>query len=296
MPLVLVIEDDPTTRLLHSRALSDLQGCTAVAVSSVAEARIMLASGQVDLLVLDLRLSDGTGLDVLQSVQASQPEAQVLVVSAFPQDLPNTGLDSARISVLRKPVAAADLRARVLDRLAMLSPATTFSLAEYVQMACLGQHSVTLVISDDEGSGRVTVHEGKVWAAHCQGLTGTEAFFALSTNSGRAVQVAPVRGAVGARNIQLPWEAILIEAARRIDEACRHTAEPDAPVSSSSGDSLAIEVDDLVARGVRAVVARDYHLAVGLLERARDLAPGNRVVRHRLERLYQLGYGHVPSD
>jgi DNA-binding response OmpR family regulator len=62
-PRVLHVEDDPDIVRLVNFAVRDLADITAV--STVAEARKVLAQGAVDLMILDVGLIDGSGLALL---------------------------------------------------------------------------------------------------------------------------------------------------------------------------------------------------------------------------------------
>jgi CheY-like chemotaxis protein len=60
-----VVEDDPQVLRLFAEALARV-GCEVVSCSSVAEANLRIESDGADVMVLDLRLRDGHGLEVLR--------------------------------------------------------------------------------------------------------------------------------------------------------------------------------------------------------------------------------------
>ncbi|KQS17308.1 response regulator [Frigoribacterium sp. Leaf186] len=66
---VLVVDDDFYVADLHRRQVEQLPGLRALpAVGTVAEVRRVLAERPVDLLLLDVHLPDGSGLDLLREV------------------------------------------------------------------------------------------------------------------------------------------------------------------------------------------------------------------------------------
>jgi DNA-binding NtrC family response regulator len=78
---VLVVDDERLIRSSLERALAAL-GHQAEAADSVAAARAALARKRFDLVVLDLKLPDGGGIEVLQRIVAESPETKVVVITA----------------------------------------------------------------------------------------------------------------------------------------------------------------------------------------------------------------------
>jgi DNA-binding NtrC family response regulator len=78
---VLVVDDERLIRSSLERALASL-GHQADAADSVAGARAALSRRRYDLVVLDLKLPDGDGLDVLRAIVAESPETKVVVITA----------------------------------------------------------------------------------------------------------------------------------------------------------------------------------------------------------------------
>ena len=78
-PRVLHVEDDADVRAViaaQAARLADFEGA-----ASLAEARLRLQSQRYQLLLLDLELPDGSGLDLLQEVQCNQPQLPVIILS-----------------------------------------------------------------------------------------------------------------------------------------------------------------------------------------------------------------------
>ncbi len=79
---ILVVEDRPALRRLMARALEQV-GYQVTAVESVTAGVDQFSESNFDLVLTDLKLGDGTGLDVLAACREYQPEVPVVVVTAF---------------------------------------------------------------------------------------------------------------------------------------------------------------------------------------------------------------------
>jgi len=79
---ILVVDDQDSIRHFVSRALED-QGYTVRTAGSVREARADLEHEPPDLAILDLKLPDGTGLELLREIKHLQPEVPVILMTAF---------------------------------------------------------------------------------------------------------------------------------------------------------------------------------------------------------------------
>jgi DNA-binding response OmpR family regulator len=109
---VLVIEDDGVIQGAVVRTLR-AEGYAVTPAGDLAAARDCAASG-VDLVVLDLRLPDGFGLEFCRELRQSGSAVSVLVVSALTRVAMRVeALDAGADDFLPKPFAIAELRARV---------------------------------------------------------------------------------------------------------------------------------------------------------------------------------------
>jgi DNA-binding response OmpR family regulator len=109
---VLVVDDDEDVRAVLARAL-ERDGHAVTTSSCLAEARQALAAG-VELLVLDLGLPDGSGLELCRELRVGENTLPILILTARTQvELRVEGLDAGADDYLAKPFALAELRARV---------------------------------------------------------------------------------------------------------------------------------------------------------------------------------------
>jgi DNA-binding NtrC family response regulator len=82
VPLVLVVEDDQSTRESLCGALTDA-GMEVIAASSAEEAMTRLDLNQVDVVVTDVMMGKMSGVDLLTHVQEHHAETAVILVTAF---------------------------------------------------------------------------------------------------------------------------------------------------------------------------------------------------------------------
>lgn len=111
--MVLVVEDDPATSRMVTLALKTA-GLQAVAARSLAAARDALIGREFQLILCDLYLGDGTGLELLRLNRASPRPVPVIMFTA--QGSVETAVEAIRegaMDYLAKPFQVADLLALV---------------------------------------------------------------------------------------------------------------------------------------------------------------------------------------
>ena len=79
--MILVVDDEKLIRGSLERALQQL-GLQAESAGSIADAEMALARTRFDLVILDLKLGDGDGFDLLRHLRLSAPETKVVVITA----------------------------------------------------------------------------------------------------------------------------------------------------------------------------------------------------------------------
>lgn len=113
LPLrVLVVDDDFRVAAMHASALEQLPGCEVVGkATSLAEARAVLATNRVNLVVADEYLPDGSGTDLVGVADA----AVLLVTAADSWDMVRRALVRGAVGYIVKPFAMPLLLDRVAD-------------------------------------------------------------------------------------------------------------------------------------------------------------------------------------
>lgn len=81
---VMIVEDDPAFRARFSRIIRESKGFDLLAaVSTCAEACAVLDEQAPDVLLVDLHLPDGSGIDVIRKTALGHPSTEILVITVF---------------------------------------------------------------------------------------------------------------------------------------------------------------------------------------------------------------------
>jgi len=114
---ILHVDDDPDIRLLISASLQDFGYFVATAGTKV-EALELAKRWKFDLSILDVRLPDGTGIELCQEILQLQPKIPVLYYSAYASDEEQeAALSVCGDAYLKKPVSATELEQTIADLL-----------------------------------------------------------------------------------------------------------------------------------------------------------------------------------
>ena len=106
---ILHVDDDPDIRLMMAASLQDF-GYVVATAGTNAEALELAKQFKFDLSILDVRLPDGSGIDLCQKIKAIQPAAPAIYYSAYASDEEQeAALSVAGDAYLKKPVSAAKL-------------------------------------------------------------------------------------------------------------------------------------------------------------------------------------------
>jgi FixJ family two-component response regulator len=117
-PSLLVVDDEADLIDLVGDLVERNIECRLITAGTIAEAKKILQSQTVDLLVSDLRLPDGNGADLLQLLAKHQPLASAIVMTGAPSvDGAIAALRRGAIDFLPKPFSSADFLQRVRSAL-----------------------------------------------------------------------------------------------------------------------------------------------------------------------------------
>jgi DNA-binding response OmpR family regulator len=117
MPQLLVVEDDAAIAAPLVRALRR-EGYEVDVVDRGADAVARTETSAYDLVLLDLGLPDGDGVDVCRRLRAMHPQLPIVMVTARQEELEAVvGLDAGADDYVTKPFRLAELLARVRARL-----------------------------------------------------------------------------------------------------------------------------------------------------------------------------------
>ena len=79
---LLVVDDEPSMLDMLTLLFAD-EGYAVETARSAEEARRVLAQGGLDLVLCDIMMPDGNGLDLLREIKASNPDAPVIMMTAY---------------------------------------------------------------------------------------------------------------------------------------------------------------------------------------------------------------------
>lgn len=126
MKHIFLLEDDETLGRGIAMALTGPE-TSVVCRSSLAKARETLAEDRFDLLILDVNLPDGSGLDLLRQIRAGGDTTPVILLTANDLELDEvTGLEAGADDYITKPFTLAVLRARVNAQLRRSTPKASY--------------------------------------------------------------------------------------------------------------------------------------------------------------------------
>lgn len=126
MKHIFLLEDDETLGRGIAMALTGPE-TSVVCRPSLAKARETLAEDRFDLLILDVNLPDGSGLDLLRRIRAGGDTTPVILLTANDLELDEvTGLEAGADDYITKPFTLAVLRARVNAQLRRSTPKASY--------------------------------------------------------------------------------------------------------------------------------------------------------------------------
>jgi CheY-like chemotaxis protein len=230
---VLVVEDEATLRLSMVRGLAKLEGVQVAAASCTREAKEELTRGAPDLLISDLDLPDGSGLEVVAEAERLGLRVPVVFISAFLGRFRSRIPQRADVQVYEKPVSLERLRALVEERLGPRvegMPTSPFGVPDYVQLASLGRYSVVIEVHSAGAAGQILVHRGELWHARDAAGEGIAAFRRLAFQQPARVTCRTLgKHELPARTMDGSAESVLLDAARAFDEGPQDAPAQEAP-------------------------------------------------------------------
>ena len=110
----LIVEDSATLCAIYAQYL-DGSGLEVDSVETLSAARESLAKADVQLVLLDIELPDGNGLDLIDDLQQLSPQPAVVVMTGYGADYAEQAIARGADDFLNKPFDAARLRVTLLN-------------------------------------------------------------------------------------------------------------------------------------------------------------------------------------
>ena len=113
MSHILIVDDDPEIRSLLRRYLES-QGFRVSTAADRRECEAQLEALAPDLVVLDVMLPDGSGLEICRSLVETRPQLRIILLTALKEDIDRIiGLELGADDYLSKPFNPRELVARI---------------------------------------------------------------------------------------------------------------------------------------------------------------------------------------
>ncbi|MBO1114173.1 response regulator [Bordetella petrii] len=185
----LLVEDDEPLRLRFASILSGWRGGRLVAAcGTLDQAMAVLQSQPIDLLITDLRLPDGHGIQGIRRLRAINPQAEAMVVSALADnEIVIAAIEAGATGYLLKDVGSADLIEAIEELRAGRSPISS-SIARVI-VRRLGQRGQAAEASAPcRETTALTPRETEILWSIAKGLTYAE----VAEQLGLSRQTVPV--------------------------------------------------------------------------------------------------------
>lgn len=278
------------------RGLAKMREIEVIDAATVADAERLIHASQPSLLLTDLDLPDGTGLDLMSILDAEGLQIPLLFLSAYTESFQKRIPQRSTVTVREKPLSITELRSFVQDTLCVgrVQTSSPFSVADYIQLACLGGRSVVLDVQDEgERIGEICIMNGELWSSFDRQGSGTEAFrrLAFGASAERSMVQVRVPTDSGPSNLSEPWQVLMLDSARMLDEGTLDLAD-DADVTPLGEETrlAPFSFEALMEEVLEAFLAKDYPEAERVLCSAKALRPDDSRVQANLSRLEELGY------
>ena len=123
---VLIVEDDTASRVFFESSVNSSPQLSCIAsVSTVADARAVLSSERepIDVLLTDIGLPDGSGIDLIRFALATHPSCEALVISMFgDEDTVLKSIEAGALGYIHKDAAPENIAKTILEMKAGASP------------------------------------------------------------------------------------------------------------------------------------------------------------------------------
>lgn len=114
--VLLIVDDDKAFLQRLARAM-EKRGYVTETAESVAEARQKVEAANPSFAVVDMRLEDGNGLDVIEMIRARRPEARAIILTGYGNIATAvTAVKLGAVDYLSKPADADEIHAALMQK------------------------------------------------------------------------------------------------------------------------------------------------------------------------------------
>jgi len=234
-PIIFLLEDCPVTGALVERVvLHRLPATRLIWARTVAEAKERCAHIPISVIIVDIQLPDGSGLDFLDLAMTAHPSACGIIISGTTLPEHRAAFEALGVlhfmeKPLKIPVFLEHLR-RALGSLNVPEPRRDFHATlqnitpfDIIQLKCLSRANTVVEFSSDSREGRIRFEGGEVVDALTGSLRGVDAVREMiSWPHGRVFEHEEIDQPE--RTIHCSWQSLLMEAAQAGDEVSAREA------------------------------------------------------------------------
>jgi DNA-binding response OmpR family regulator len=235
---IFILEDELVTSVALAKAMhTELPEAQILRAASLYEARLLLASFDIQFFIIDVNLPDGNGIDFIVDVSSKHPKAGVVVTTkdVLPKHR-DRATNFGALYFLEKPISPRTLGQIIRNHLAnnfgtssgsdtsFTAALTRLSALDVIQLKCLGQATLRLDFSLRDGHyGSVYLEKGQILHAEASlnpttpPVTGLLALAEIL--AWRGGKVTETKGAdQPPPSLEGTWQSLLLEAAQIGDE------------------------------------------------------------------------------
>jgi len=220
---ILIVDDEETLTWSMAKSLSkDKDKYEVMIANNGREALNILRNNDIELVILDIRLPDINGLDLLVRIKKDQPKTKVIIMTAYgSSDVQREANRRGSLFYIEKPFEISDIRKIIIDLISkkrgFRGRVVGLQLTDVIQMNCMSRLTAALTVTRDGEKGVIYLNEGEIIHAECGDKKGTDAFYKiLSWQEGEFICNIGVAPPI--QTIYQNWEHLLVEAMRRSDD------------------------------------------------------------------------------
>jgi len=162
----MLVDDHEVVRMGLRTLLERKEGFIIVGeASNVAEAVAVAHQSQPDVIVMDIRLPDGNGVEACREIRAELPDTKVIMLTSYADDEAIYGSIMAGASGYLLKQTRGQSLAEAIERVAsgesLLDPAVTARVLERMRSLARGEQDDLAVLTDQERKILALIAEGK---------------------------------------------------------------------------------------------------------------------------------------